>query len=80
MSHGALRVLSCDGAECHFSGGVGKGMEQRDGAVELLLNFGAARSGKRYGAQFFGGGVVVGFLRDGREWEKEEQGGEERLR
>jgi hypothetical protein len=55
-------------------------MKQRDGAVELLLNFRAARDGKRYGAEFFRGGVVVGFLRDGSEWEKEEQGGEERLR
>jgi hypothetical protein len=55
-------------------------MKERDGAVELLLNFRAARDGKRYGAKFFRDGVVVGFLRGGREWDKEEQGGEERLR
>ncbi len=50
-------------------------MEKRDGAVELLLDFGAAGDGERDGAEFFWGGVVVGFLgfRSGRL--EEEQGG-----
>jgi hypothetical protein len=62
VSHGALRILSCDLLEGGVCGSVGKGVEERDAAIELGLHGGRARDGKGDVAQPFGDGVVVDLL------------------
>jgi len=62
MCNGALGIGLNDSFECILGRAVGEGMQKRNGAVELRLYGGFARSGKVYLAQPFRCGVFMRLL------------------
>ena len=64
MSNCTVRILYGHALECLLSSAVCEGVQERNRAVELLLDSRLTGDGERDRAQFFRRRVVMFFLRD----------------